>query len=70
MVTTIINEMVKGETQRQNKLISSERLFKILHKETKIIKIGQAVLEILNFKDRDLDNLTRKNDRKTENVVF
>ena len=36
----------------------------------KIIKIGQAVLEIFNFKDRDLGNFTRKNDRKTENVVF
>ena len=63
-------EIVKGELQRQNKLISSERPFKILQNETKIIKIGQAVLEILNFKDRDLDNFTRKNDRKTENVVF
>ena len=61
---------IKGELQRQNKLISSERLFKILQNETKIIKIGQAVLEIFNFKDRDLDNFTSKNDRKTENVVF
>ena len=61
---------VKGELQRQNKLISSERPFKILQNETKIIKIGQAVLEIFNFKDPDLDNFTRKNDRKTENVVF
>ena len=61
---------IKGELQRQNKLISSERPFKILQNETKIIKIGQAVLEIFNFKDRDLDNFTRKNDRKTENVVF
>ena len=42
---------VKGELQRQNKLISSERPFKILQNETKIIKIGQAVLEIFNFKD-------------------
>ena len=61
---------IKGELQRQNKLISSERPFKILQNETKIIKIGQAVLEIFNFKDRDLDNFTRKNDRKAENVVF
>ena len=61
---------IKGELQRQNKLISSERPFKILQNETKIIKIGQAVLEIFNFKDRDLDNFTRKNDRKTEKVVF
>ena len=41
----------KGELQRQNKLISSERPFQILQNETKIIKIGQAVLEILNLKD-------------------
>ena len=43
--------LVKGELQRQNKLISSERPFKILKNETKIIKIGQAVLEIFNCKD-------------------
>ena len=42
---------LKGELQHQNKLISSERLFKILKNETKIIKIGHAVLEIFNFKD-------------------
>ena len=41
----------KGELQRQNKLISPERPFKILQNETKIIKIGQAVLEIFNCKD-------------------
>ena len=56
--------------QPQNKFISSERPFKILQKETKIIKIGQAILEIFYFKDRDLDNSARKNDRKTENVIF
>ena len=61
---------VKGELKRRNKLISSARPFKILQNETKIIEIGQAVLKIFNFKDRDLDNFTRKNDRKTENVVF
>ena len=60
----------KGELQRQNKLISSERPFKILQNETKIIKIGHAVLEIFNFKDRNLGDFTSKNDRKTENVVF
>ena len=41
----------KGELQPQNKLISSERPFKILQNETKIIKIGQAILKIVNFKD-------------------
>ena len=61
---------LKVELQRQNKLISSRSPFKILQNETKIIKIGWAVLEIFNFKDWDLGNLTRKNDRKTENVVF
>ena len=61
---------LKGELQRQNKLISSERPSKILQIETKIIKIRQAVLEVFNFKDRDLDNFTTKNDRKNENVFF
>ena len=56
--------------QHQNKLISSERLFKILQKATRIIQISQAVLEIFNFEDQDSDNFTRKNDRKTENIVF
>ena len=28
----------------------------------------QTALEIFKFIDRDLDNFTRKNDRKTENV--
>ena len=62
--------VIKGELQCQNKLISFGRPFKILQNETKIIKIGWAVLEIFNFKDWDLGNLTRKNDRKTENIVF
>ena len=61
---------IKGELQRQNKLISPEMPFKILQNEAKTIEVGQAVLEIFNFKDRDLDNFTRKNDSKTENVVF
>ena len=65
-----IDILLKGELQRQNKLISSERPFKILQNETKIIKIGHADLEIFNFKDWDLGDFTRKNDRKTENVVL
>ena len=60
----------KGELQRRNKLMSSERPSKSLQSKTKIIKIGQAVFEIFNFKDRHLDNFTRKNDRKTENVFY
>ena len=51
-------------------MISSERPFEILQNETKIIKIRQAVLEVFNFKDLDLDSFPRKNDWKTENVVF
>ena len=46
-----LNRALKGELQRQNKLISSERPFKILQNETNIINIGHAVLEIFNFKD-------------------
>ena len=42
--------LIKGELQRQNKLISSERPSKILPNETKIVKIRQAVLEILTLK--------------------
>ena len=58
------------ENCNAKKLISSERPPKILQNEIKIIKIGQAVLETFNFKDRNLDNSTRINERKTENVVF
>ena len=61
---------LKGELQCQNKLISSERLFKILQNETKIIKIDQAVLEIFNFKDRDLDNFMRKMSEKLQMLFF
>ena len=39
---------VKGELQRENKLISYERAFKML--ENDIAGIGQAVLELLSFK--------------------
>ena len=53
--------LVKGASQRQNKLISSERPFEILQNE---IKIYQAVLEIFNFKDLDLDSFPRKNNWK------
>ena len=63
--------ILKAELQRQNKLISSDRPLKNLQIQTKIIKIGQAVLEILHFQDEDLDNFTRKKDKKNpENVVF
>ena len=61
---------LKGELQRQNKLLSAERPFGVLQNETKIVKIRQGVLEIFNFKDLDLDSFTRKKRLKTENVVF
>ena len=61
---------IKGQLKRQNKLISFERPFKILQNETKIIKIGQAVLEIFNFKDRDLDNFKRKMTKKPPKMLF
>ena len=50
--------------QRQSKLILSERPFKMLHNETKIINIRQAVLKIFNFEDQDLDSFLRTKDRK------
>ena len=60
----------KGELQRQNKLLSAKRPFGVLQNETKIVKIRQAVLEIFNFKDLDLDSFTRKNDRKPKMLFF
>ena len=60
----------KGELQRQNKLISSERPFKILQNETKIIKIGHAVLKIFSFKDWDLGDFTRKKTEKPKMLFF
>ena len=43
---------VKGELQRENKLISYERAFKMLENDMYIAGIGQAVLELLSFKIR------------------
>ena len=40
MVKSLGKSIIKGELQRQNKLISSRRPFKILQNETNIIKIG------------------------------
>ena len=39
----------KGELQRENKLISYERAFKMLENDMYITGIGQAVLELLSF---------------------
>ena len=41
---------VKGELQRENKLISYKRAFKMLENDMYIAGIGQAVLELLSFK--------------------
>ena len=46
---TVIEEL-KGELQRENKLISYERAFKMLENDMYIAGIGQAVLELLSFK--------------------
>ena len=42
--------MIKGELQRENKLISYERAFKMLENDMYITVIGQAILELLSFK--------------------
>ena len=41
---------IKGELQRENKLISYERVFKMLENDMYSTVIGQAVLELLSFK--------------------
>ena len=43
---------------------------KILQNEAKFIKIGQAVLEIFNFIDWNLDNCTRKTTEKPKMLFF
>ena len=45
-----MDRCVKGELQRENKLISYERAFKMLENDMCITVIGQAVLELLGFK--------------------
>ena len=46
-----ITEMIlKGEPQRENKLSSYERAFKMLENDMYIAGIGQVVLELLSFK--------------------
>ena len=41
---------IKGELQREKKLISYERMLKMLENDTYITGIGQAVLKLLSFK--------------------
>ena len=45
-------QQLKGELQRENKLISYERAFKMLENDMYIAGIGQAVLELLSFEVR------------------
>ena len=40
----------KGELQRENRLITYEREFKMLENDMYIAGIGQAVLELFSFK--------------------
>ena len=40
----------KGELQRENKLMSYERAFKMLQNDTYIAGIGHAVLELSSFR--------------------
>ena len=51
---------VKGEPQRENKLISYERAFKMLENDIYIAGIGQAVLELLSFRESPEGNLLQK----------
>ena len=46
----IVLQSFKGELQRENKLISYEKAFKMLENDMYIAGIGQAVLELLSFK--------------------
>ena len=45
-----LSKTLKGELQRENKLISYERAFKMLENDMYIAGIGQVVLELLSFK--------------------
>ena len=45
-----MNSHFKGELQRENKLTSYERTFKMLENDMCITVIGQSVVELLTFK--------------------
>ena len=49
-IQRMVWEVLKGELQRENKLISYERAFKMLENDMYIAGIGQAILELLIFK--------------------
>ena len=50
MNVCVSKECVKGELQRENKLTSYERAFKMLKNNMYIAGIGQAILELLSYR--------------------
>ena len=52
LIKLVLNTFIsiKGELQRENKLVSYESAFKMLENDMCIAGIGQAVLELLSFK--------------------
>ena len=50
LLAIIVITSIKGELQRENKLASYEKAFKMLENDMCITVIGQAILELLNFK--------------------
>ena len=63
-----VKHVFKGELQRQNKLISSERPFKILISRS--LKSAKPFSRYSTLKIEIWPVFREKNDRKTENVVF
>ena len=51
--------LIKGELQRENKLILYERAFRLLENDMHITVIGQAILELLGFKVGSGNDQTR-----------
>ena len=49
-IPNVYTHFFKGELQRENKLISYERAFKMLENDMYIAGIGQTILELLSFK--------------------
>ena len=49
-ITRCMTLSIKGELQRESKLISYERALKMLENDMYVAGIGQAVLELLSFK--------------------
>ena len=55
--SSLFDKFIYIQQETQNKNLKED--FNAKTSETKIIEIGQAVLEIFNFKDPDLYNFTR-----------